>query len=416
METNYKEVKECRICGSERLEPVLNLGLQSVIAFPEKQDAELPKAPLEVVMCSNCTMLQLRYSFNKEMLYREYWYESGTSPTMVRALKDVVDNAINVAKLDKGDTVLDIACNDGTLLNQYPDNENIRRIGVDPSNVIPKNVNGLQIINDFFPSKKLEDFLNGDTVKIITCCAAFYDILKPNEFVEGIRKILKPNGIFVVQMNYLGLMVENKTYDDICIEHELFYSLKALELLLGRHGMEVIDLELNDVNGGSIRAYIKQSGSALAVEGGKARVERLRLWERSIELDRLGTYQRFSRSIEENRQRVLKFIGEELKKGKVFHIRGASTRGLTQVQFMGLTNREVKFVEDANPRKWDRFYADTKIRIIRPDEAAKLKADYKIVLPYHFIAEISNGEKPFLKEGGKLIVLIPEFRVIAGNQ
>ena len=388
---------------------ILDLGMQTVVAFPEKADAELPKAPLEVMMCTDCTLLQLRYSFNKELLYREYWYESHINPMMVKALKDVVDKATEIIRLEKGDIVIDIGSNDSTLLLNYP--KDVVKVGFEPSNIakIPEE-NGI-LVNDFFNAADYYKAMS-KPAKMISSCACFYDLLDPNAFLQDVCKCLDRDGLFIIQINYLGLMIRNKTYDDIVIEHECFYSLRSLEFLLERNGLEVIDAELNSVNGGSIRVYIKHRESILSIEGGSERVRVLRLEEEAMGLGRLETYERFHDYMEMNKQKALSFIKGEVEKGKKISIEGCSTRGLVQLQYIGLTDRDIAYAIDKNPRKYNRYYANTKIKIFPPEDAYKV--DYKLVLPYHFLEGIKRDNSDFTRDGGKLITLIPEFNVI-GN-
>lgn len=384
--------------------------MQTVIAFPEKPEnpEKFNKAPLDLVMCEDCKLIQLRHSFNKDMLYREYWYQSGISPTMVKALRELADKATGLAKLKEDDIVIDIGSNDGTLLSGYPDY--VKRVGFEPSNVAKLPEKGKSfLIRDFFNAKSYSSTMT-EKAKVITACAMFYDLEDPNTFVHDIKECLDKNGIFIIQMNYLGSMITNKTYDDICMEHDEYYSIAVLERLLDMHELRILDAELNSVNGGSIRAYITHKENNLVISGGAQRLHLLKLSEASLKLDDINTYKEFARSLEANKRKTLDFINKELRKGKKFNISGASTRGLTQMQFLGLDKKQIMYVEDANPRKWGKYYADTGISIIDPRKDTG--ADYKIVLPYHFIDQIRENQRAFLERGGKLITIIPEFRVI----
>jgi hypothetical protein len=176
--------------------------------------------------------------------------------------------------------------------------------------------------------------------------------------------------------------------------------------------LEIIDAELNAVNGGSVRVYIKHKESSLVIEGGNQRVHMLRLSENAMYLGRLETYEKFQDYMEKNKQKALSFINEEVKKGKKISVEGCSTRGLVQMQYLGLTNKEIAYAVDKNPRKYNRFYANTKIKILPPENSPLV--DYKLVLPYHFLEGIKKDNDDFMKNGGKLITLIPEFTVI-GN-
>ncbi|MDE1870250.1 MAG: class I SAM-dependent methyltransferase [Candidatus Micrarchaeota archaeon] len=410
MDADYVELKNCRICSGDELVPICSLGMQTVTGFPERPDEKMHKAPLEIVLCKKCNLLQMRYTFERELLYRHYWYESGISPMMVRALSDIIESAQRIVHLNPGDYVTDIGSNDGTLLTLYKQ-DGIRKIGFEPSDVGYKSAPGSTIVHDFF--NKESYWKAADTkAKIITSISMFYDLPNPNEFVQDIKKCLSEDGVWVIQMNYLMLMLKNNTYDDICHEHLEYYSLNAIENLLGRNGMKLIDAELNSVNGGSIRVFVVDEKSALGSGSGAENLRKIREMEKAMELSKIETYEKFQRRMDENRKKVIEFMDAEMAKGKKFVIWGASTRGLVQVQYLGITSKQIPYAIDKNPRKWGRYYSGTGIKLVSLEEAKKMKPDYVLVLPYHFLEEIIKESRPLTQNGAKLIVNIPEFRII----
>jgi hypothetical protein len=426
MET-YREIGSCRACGKRELKPVFSLGEQYVINFSENMESkEAYKTPLELVMCDaqkgGCGLLQLKHTFNRELLYREYWYRSGINALMIQNLKNIVDEAVKTAKLEKGDVVLDIGSNDGTLLRQYAD-KNITRFGFEPSNLADMAGNGISTINDFFNYASYKTKV-GKPAKIITSIAMFYDLDDPNQFVDDIKHALDPEGVWIIQMNYLGLMIKNKTFDNILAEHLEYYSLASLENLLNRHELEIFDVETNDVNGGSVRTYIRHRGSRISRTNGIDRVREMQNLERSMRLNDKETYIRFGQDLQELKRKVTKFVEEEKAKGRIFYLEGASTRGLVQMQFFGFTNKEFQYAIEKDPRKWGKFYAETNIKIISPEGFYKLDGNrlasgspaYLYVLPYHFLPSIIKDRKEYMEAGGKLFVVIPEFKIIeSGN-
>lgn len=424
---NYTEIKTCRVCGNKKLILILSFGEQHVISFPDKAtDTNAFKAPLILVMCSikdgGCGLLQLKHTFNRELLYRKYWYKSQINTTMVASLKNVVDEAVKTVKLEDGDMVLDIGSNDGTLLKQYA-SKNIKKVGFEPSDV----AEGLEktdifTIKDFFNYESFSKRFPGQHAKIITSISMFYDLDDPNQFVDDAKKILAKDGVWIIQMNYLGLMLKNMTFDNILVEHLEYYSLFALENLLKRHDLEIFDISTNDVNGGSIRTYLRHKGSRVTRSEGDKRVAEMRKFESDMKLEDYSTYQKFEKDLQELKNKMVGFVESERAKGKIFYLEGASTRGLVQMEFFGFTDKEFKYALEKDPRKWGKFYASTKIEIIPVEgfykvENGKLTKDspsYLYVLPYHFIDNITNDRKDFLKAGGKLIIVTPEFRII-GN-
>ncbi len=259
-----KTRKTCRVCGSNKLIPILSLGDQYVTNFVDDAKGDYPHAPLELVLCNvkdgGCGLLQLRHTVERDLMYRKYWYKSGISTTMVKALADIASAAERLVNLSTGDIVIDIGANDGTLLRQYK-TPGLVTVGFEPSNLWKLGIEGnSKIINDYFNYESFRRELGSKKAKVITSIAMFYDLEDPNTFVEDIKKCLDENGVWIIQMNYLGLMLENNTFDNISHEHLEYYSLLSLLNLLDKHNLEAFDVELNDVNGGSFRIYIKHKG------------------------------------------------------------------------------------------------------------------------------------------------------------
>jgi NDP-4-keto-2,6-dideoxyhexose 3-C-methyltransferase len=418
----YVKAREtCRVCGSNRLIPILSLGEQFVTNFvAEEAGKDQIKSPLELVLCDTknggCGLLQLKHTLDHDVLYRKYWYRSGISTTMVKALADITSSAEKLIHLSRGDIVVDIGSNDGTLLRQFK-TPGLITVGFEPSNLWELGVKGTsKIINDYFNYKAFKREFKGKKAKLITSIAMFYDLETPNTFVEDIKKCLQKDGLWIIQMNYLGLMLENNTFDNISHEHLEYYSMLSLEYLLNKHDMEAFDVELNDVNGGSFRIYIRHKGGKVrGFSSAKERMKKLRAYEKKMGLDTSKAYAAFAKRIETIKRDLMSFLKQEIKKGKKFFIYGASTRGLVTLQYFGIDKRLIKAAVDKNPEKWGKYIVGTGIPIMSIEEYRKEKPDYLLVLPYHFIEEIKDQEKEFLKKGGEMIVAIPHFKIIIDN-
>jgi SAM-dependent methyltransferase len=413
-----KETKKCRVCGSKNLVSAISLGNQVVTNFVDNPNKKLYRGPLELVLCGprgkGCGLLQLRHTFNHDILYKKYWYRSGISAMMVKALADIANKSEKLVKLRKGDIVIDIGSNDGTLLEQFI-TKGIVKVGFEPSNLwnLAKGKD-IVTLHDYFNYKKFAEKFGRKKAKVITAIAMFYDLDDPNAFVEDIKKCLDKDGVFIIQMNYLGLMLKNNTFDNISHEHLEYYSLLSLEYLLRRHGLEVFDVELNDVNGGSFRIYVRQEASKIeGFKGARERVARLRAREINEGLDSISVYKKFERRIEKTRSELLTLLKNENKKRKKIFIYGASTRGLVVLQYAGIDSKLIKAATDKNPNKWGKYIAGTNIPIVSIAEYKRAKPDYLFVLPYHFIDEIKKQNSDFLKNGGKMIVAIPKLRIIS---
>lgn len=409
----FEEISACRVCGSKELIEILSLGEQYVVDFVDNSSGDSNKGPLNLVICRNCGLLQLKHTFDHDSLYKKYWYKSGISTTMVAALRDIVKKAETLIPLAENDIVIDIGSNDGTLLEQYNKN-NIIRIGFEPSNLGNLiNAKNITVIHDYFTFEQFNKEFMTKKAKIITSIAMFYDLDNPNKFVEDVKNSLADNGLWIIQMNYLGSMLSNNTFDNISHEHLEYYSFTTLNYLLRKHDLVPFDVETNDVNGGSFRIYIKKVGEKIKpFAGSSERIEKLVLYEKNLELDKIKTYNAFADRIKKIRTDLLNLLNEKKKEGKKIFIYGASTRGIVILQYAGITNKLIDAATDKNPDKWGKYIVDTEIKIMSIDQYRQEKPDYLFVLPYHFIDEIKEQEHEFINKGGKLIVAIPNVRVI----
>jgi SAM-dependent methyltransferase len=400
--------KRCRLCGCHPLTKFLSLGNQYVSDFVT-ESGEHPRTPLELVHCPDCGLVQLKHTFPRASLYAHYWYRSGISGTMRAALADVATKAYDAAKPGAGDVVIDVGCNDGTLLRSY-NKSGLRLVGFEPAeNLVPYASKGTYwIFNDFFSRDVFEKKFDNEKAKIITCVAMFYDLEKPNDFVNDIANCLAPDGVWIVQQNYLGTMLEKNGFDNIGHEHLEYYSLSTMENLLSRHGLEIFDVETNDVNGGSFRTYVAHRGKFEIRES----VNALRLREKHMQLNSSKVYHDFAARIRKIKSDLTKLVKDEVKIGKTVYVYGASNRGNTILQYCGLDHRLIRKATDANPDKWGRSTVGTRIPIVSKQEARKEKPDYFLILPHHFLDEIKREEKDYLESGGKFIVPLPEVRIV----
>lgn len=415
-----KTRETCRVCGSSKLIPILSLGNQYVTNFVDDVEGDYPRGPLELVLCNvkdgGCGLLQLKHTIERDVMYRKYWYKSGISTTMVKALADITSAAERIVDLSAGDIVVDIGANDGTLLRQYKI-PGLITVGFEPSNLWKLGIEGnSKIINDYFNYAAFQRELENKKAKVITSIAMFYDLEDPNTFVEDIKKCLDKDGVWIIQMNYLGLMLENNTFDNISHEHLEYYSFLSLSNLLDRHDMEAFDVELNDVNGGSFRIYVRvKEGNAKGFPGHEERLKTQKNYEEKMGFDNDKIYDKFAKRIEKTKNDLVAFLNQEVKKGKKIFIYGASTRGLVVLQYAGIDKKLIKAAADMNPDKWGKYIVGTGIPIMSVEEYRKERPDYLLVLPYHFIEEIKKQERDFLKMGGKMIVAIPDFKVITNE-
>jgi len=412
----------CRICGSRALTPVVSLGEQYIagsFAGPDGKPPVQRRIPLDLVRCDPgqdqeaCGLVQLCHSVPPRILYRAYFYRSGVNQTMRDHLAGITQMAGNTVKLQAGDLVVDIGCNDGTLLNSYG-TQGLRKLGIDPATNIIEHArkSGLQVVNDFFSADALRSVYPDEKAKVITSIAMFYDLENPHKFVNDIKASLHERGIWILELSYLPLMLKMNSFDTICHEHLEYYSLAPMERLFAEHDLEVVDVTLNDINGGSFRIAVGHKGRVAPSAEARERVQTLRLQEFELALDTDAPYAEFRKNIEKIRKDLRAFLARAKKQKKLVHGYGASTKGNTILQFCDVTPDLLPAVADRNPVKWGSFTIGTNIPIISEEDSRKKKPHYYVALPWHFMTEFKKREADFLKRGGKFVSPMPEVHVV----
>jgi len=411
-EKSYKTISKCRVCGSDNLEHLYSLGDLYVSDFVESPEAGI-KAPLTMVMCDNCSLVQLKDTAPQELLYtRFYWYRSGVTDTMRCALRDITKNVEDRIPMSQGDIVLDIGSNDGTMLRTY-EAEGIVTVGVEPaSNLAEEGKQGIDyFINDFWEFGSYWKTV-GKKAKVITAIGMFYDMDDPNQFIRDAALALTDDGVFIAQLMCLRNMLDTNDIGNICHEHLEFYSLASLEYLFNQNGLEIIDIEHNEVNGGSYRVYAAlKNGNPPHIEGSAERVAKFKQAEADMET--LEAHKEFFLRIEENKEKCLSFIRDAVQQGKKVWVYGASTKGNTILQYYGLDHTLIEGASERSPEKWGKFTVGTNIPIYSEEDARKAQPDYFLVLPYAFFDEFYKREEEWRNAGGQFIVPLPEFRVVS---
>lgn len=397
----------CRISKGPLVD-IFDLGKLPISSFPDPSEKEPEHHPVVLSLNEESGLVQLRHTVDPDEMYSQYWYMSGVNASMKQALKSIVEEALRRTKtLQAGDIVVDIASNDGTLLSFYPDH--LFRIGIDPAkNIRPKNCN--LHINTYFGAEAYIAHMQERKAKIVTSIAMFYDLEDPIQFAKDVSAILDPEGIWIIELSYLPTMLERNSFDTICAEHLEYYSLCSIEYILKRAGMEVEDVALNDVNGGSFRLYIRHKGKAIETQA----VKEIRQKEQEYNLTEPSTYRSFASRVEKNKQEMIAFLQEQKKIGKKVIGYGASTKGNTILAHYGIGPDLLSFVADRNPIKWGRQTV-TRIPIISEEEARAMNPDYFLAFPYHFMKEFLQRESEFLQAGGKFISPIPQLTVYDVN-
>ena len=413
MGETYK-IENCRACDSPSLEEMFSLGEQHVTNFIGSETEQGERIPLDLVLCESCSLLQLSHSASPKLTWNDqYWYKSGISSTIKDDLKDIATKSQKIIPLNQENIVIDIGCNDGTLFDYY--NAPVVKIGFEPSKNVAKEARakGYFVFNDFFNETPFRQIFGNEKAKIITAISMFYDLDNPNQFLKDIVSLLDKNGLFVIQQNYLASMLEQNAFDNICHEHREYYSLNSLEKLLGKHDLEVFDIEENSISGGSIRTFIRQKGGNLyATPKAKERIEQVRKKEILLGLNTPKPYLEFADRISQIKGQLLDFLNEQKASGKKICIYGASTRGNVALQYFGLGPDSIDCIADKNSDKWGKKTVGSLIPIVSPEEMRKREPDYLLVNTWHFLDEIIKQEEEYHNSGGRFVVALPDFKII----
>ncbi|AXY74002.1 class I SAM-dependent methyltransferase [Paraflavitalea soli] len=409
----------CRVCGSSSLKNVIDLGpqyLQGSFIKPGKEMPSTRKIPCTLVRCNPeqdenaCGLLQMEHSVPPEILYAAYWYRSGTNNTMRNHLKGIVDAVVPIIK-KKDAIVLDIGCNDGTLLNFYP--KGVMKYGIDPSDIAQEiKDEDATVVQDIFPSRKLEEVLGSKTLDVITSIAMFYDLENPVEFVRGIKQLLSQKGVWVFEMSYMPDMLRLDSFDTICHEHLEYYSLAVLEIILKKAGMRLFKISFNDINGGSIRCFATHEAN-IAYDSPEdiQLLNEIRQKEFDLELDTDKPYQAFWERIVKLKNELHALLVKLKNEGKKIHIYGASTKGNTILQWCNIDNSIIDYAAERNPDKYGAMTLGTNIPIISEADSRAMNPDYYLVLPWHFKEEFLEREKETLEKGIGLIFPLPKIEI-----
>ena len=413
----YTEITKCRICENDQFETIIDLGFQTLTGiFPKNADEKITTGPLTLVKCSNtnnpeaCGLVQLKHTYeNVEMFGQNYGYRSGLNSSMVRHLKDIVNRNLEFVQLRDNDLVIDIASNDGTLLSFYPKKE-VTLVGVDPTSVkfAKYYESHIKTIGNFFDAELIEKEFKGKKARIITSIAMFYDLEQPLKFVQDIYKVLADDGIWVFEQSYMPLMIKQNAYDTICHEHIEYYGLKQVKWLLDKADFKIIDIEFNDINGGSFKLTVAKSGSAFS----ECFAVINEVLEKEKIYDTREPFVAFKNNIEAHKEELFSLLKKLKSENKTVFGYGASTKGNVILQYCGITEEMMPFIAEVNEDKFGSFTPGTLIPIISETEARAKKPYCFVVLPWHFRDNIIIREKDTINSGIKFIFPLPFINII----
>jgi SAM-dependent methyltransferase len=403
-------IMTCRICNGN-VEGVLDLGNIYPSNFIPKNDSELnyTKQPLKLVKCTQCDLVQLEKNPPLDSMYRQYWYKSSLNKSMVASLQNVIDSIEYIIPIEDNDVVVDIGCNDGTMLSQYS-NKKLIKVGFDPALNLKEEASSHcdLFINDYFDAARYSLPIKA---KVATAIACFYDLEDPNKFIEDVKSILQSNGVFVIQFTDLLNTMWINGFDNIVHEHIEYYSFKVICDLMEKHGLEVFDAEMNNVNGGSIRAFIGFKGVHTVSH---SVIDTLNIEDAYMDKFE-NPFTSFKERVESIKETTVSFIKKEARSGKRIFVMGASTKGNTLLQYFGLDNTLIQYACEVNKDKYGLKTLGSNIEIISEEEALQMNPDYFLILPWHFVSGFRKIHENYLDKGGKFIIPCPEFTIVSNS-
>ena len=407
----YRPLERCRVGGSTDLIPVLQLGDQELTGVFPRSDELVPSGPLDLVWCPDSGLLQLGHTYDAGEMYGDnYGYRSGLNAHMARHLTEKIAYLERLIELRPGDSVLDIGSNDATSLKAYttPD---LVRIGIDPTGAKFRAYypDDIRLVPDFFSAENYRS-VNDRPARIVTSIAMFYDLDDPIAFARDVASVLAPDGVWHFEQSYLPAMLRTTGYDTICHEHLEYYSLSVVKRILDAAGMKLVDVQMNDANGGSFAVTAALGGSA--TRANTAAIDWFLDQEERMGLHTLAPFRAFEERVFRHRQDLTRLLRDLAADGRRVMGYGASTKGNVTLQFCGITEADLTAVAEVNPEKYGRVTPGTRIPIISEAEARAANPDYFLVLPWHLKTAILQRESAFRERGGRFIFPFPEIEII----
>ncbi len=408
----------CRICNNSDLVTLFDLGQHSIGSrFPKENEDSPPCAPLILVKCNdvhnpdNCGLVQLQHDTSQAELYTDnYGYRSGLNDVMVSHLKEIVKEIEETVFFEDGDIVLDIGCNDGTLLKCYS-HPSIIKVGIDPSGLQFKEfyADDIILVPEYFSRNAFTSHMGCNMkTKVVTSISMFYDLPDPMSFVRDVYDVLTDDGIWVMEQSYLPLMLANNSFDTICHEHLEYYAIKQIKWMCDKIGFHLLNISTNDCNGGSFRVTIgKQSASQ-----NMGMIQSFLEKENTLQLNTLKPYENFVKCCHVIKELLVMFLNQQNENGKKIAVYGASTKGNTLLQYFDIDKSFAYAAAERNPRKYGCRTPGTDIPIMSEEKVRDTSPDYYLALPWHFKGEFIKREDYFLRQGGKFIFPLPDLQIV----
>ena len=404
----------CRLCGAPLERTFVDLGVSplanSYLAADDLAREEV-FYPLKVFVCESCLLVQLPVAAAPEAIFDDYAYFSSYSDSWVEHARRYVDAVSDRFGFDRGSRVVEIASNDGYLLQFFVERE-VPCLGVEPSaNVAAAAIErGIPTEIAFFGAETADRLRQeGGPADLLIGNNVLAHVPDLHDFVEGIRRLLAPNGIATLEFPHVLRLIEERQFDTIYHEHFSYFSLFAVERVFDEHGMSLFDVEEVPTHGGSLRIYAAPTGTREL----SARLLELREREHARELDRLDGFLGFDETVQSVKRGLLQFLLEAKRDGKSVVGYGAAAKGNTLLNYCGVRSDFLDYVVDRNPHKQGRYLPGSRIPIKGPDAVRETRPDLLLVLPWNIVDEIMEQMSDVRAWGCRFVIPVPEVRILA---
>ena len=404
----------CRSCGQGDLKFVLSLGrtpLANALLTAEQLGLPEPVYPLELGFCANCSLVQILETVPPEKLFRDYPYFSSFSDTAVQNAEALVQRLLGSRRLSGKSLVVEVASNDGYLLQFYR-RANVPVLGIEPAANIAEvagRERGIPTLCEFFGTelaRKLRQ--EGRSADVIHANNVLAHVPDLNGVVEGMRILLKDGGVGVVEVPYVKEMIDRNEFDTIYHEHLCYFSVTALDCLFRRHGLTLCEVERLPIHGGSLRLFVSPDGSG--VQGSSA--QSLLQAEAGQGVNRLDFYHDFAQRVERLKRQLRALLGGLARSGKRLAAYGAAAKGSTLLNYCGIGGEMLEFVVDRSTHKQGRYMPGVHLPIYHPSKLLETMPDYVLLLTWNFAEEIMEQQAEYRQRGGRFIIPVSEPHVV----
>jgi SAM-dependent methyltransferase len=401
----------CRNCGAIELETVLDFGempLANGLLTAEQLDEPEERFPLALAFCPSCSLAQITHTVAPEILFRDYAYFSSISDAMVEHARLHVERVIAGRDLQADSLVVELASNDGYLLQHYAA-RGIAVLGIDPARNIAEaaTAKGIPTLPEFFDAglaATLRD--SGRTADVVHANNVLAHVPDIHGFVAGIATILKPGGVAIFETPYVRELVDRLEFDTIYHEHVFYYSLSSLADLMARHDLAVVDVERLAIHGGSLRVSVGHAADTAP----SPTVDDLLAEEQRVGLRSVGYFRGFADRVRALGEALVATLAEEKAAGRSIAAYGAAAKGAVLLNAFGIGPETIDFVADRSPHKAGRFMPGVRIPVRPADDLAECRPDVCLLLTWNFAEEILDQQAAYRADGGRFLLAIPEVR------